>query len=164
MPGPDQLIRTAAALPLAIVRRLPGGRTLAGLVDAVLPGSDEPRPEPVTEEVDPRAVAVEALDRDREPVEEAIFTPDDDFFDDDDHVDTETELVAESSDAGAAEPPGAQLHVDEPWEGYGRMKVAEIVSRLEGQSPEVLAAVELYETTHRHRAGVLNAARGVTRR
>jgi hypothetical protein len=53
--------------------------------------------------------------------------------------------------------------VDEPWEGYRRMKVAEIVSRLEGQSPEVLAAVELYETTHRHRGGVLNAVRDLTR-
>lgn len=65
--------------------------------------------------------------------------------------------------AEAPDSPGPQVHVDEPWEGYRRMQVEEIVARLEGQSPEMLAAVELYETTHRHRGAVLNAVRGASR-
>jgi hypothetical protein len=102
--------------------------------------------------------AAEAVARVRAPEEEAIFTPDDDFFDDEaDHVDAEVEVVAESADPEATDAPGPQLHVDEPWEGYRRMKVSEIVARLEGQPAEVLAAVELYETTHRKRRGVLDA-------
>ena len=65
--------------------------------------------------------------------------------------------------AADAVSPGPQVRVDEPWEGYRRMPVEDIVARLEGQSAEVLAAVELYETTHRHRGGVLNAVRAAPR-
>jgi hypothetical protein len=178
MPGPDQLIRAAVTLPWQIARRIIGIGTglLPGFGDGDGDGDragDEPaarrseprRAEPAAPDVDPRAAAVEALERDREPVEEAIFTPDEDFFDDDDegHVDTEAELVAESADLEATEPPGPQLHVDEPWAGYRRMKVAEIVARLDGQPPAVLGAVELYETTHRNRRGVLEAVRSASR-
>ena len=154
MPG-EQLIRTAIGLPWAIARRIVG--LLPGLGD---PPAPERRPDPEVAEA-----AAEALQREREPREEAIFTPDDDFFDDDDddHVDSEVELVAESADPGATEPPGAQLHVDEPWDGYRRMKVPEIVSRLDGQPAAVLAAVELYETTHRRRRGVLDAVESASR-
>ena len=172
MPGPEQLIRVAVTLPWTITRRVVGFGF--GLLPGVggdnghepsprtaAPRPPEPRPA-VEVDVDPRAAAAEAVERERAPEEEAIFTPDDDFFDDDEHVDTEVELVAESADAEASEPPGPQLHVDEPWEGYRRMKVAEITARLEGQPAEVLAAVELYETTHRHRGGVLNAVRTAT--
>ena len=160
MPGPEQLIRTTLGLPWAIARRL------VGIGVGLLPGSrdagqDWERPRTTAEhdehDVDPLDAAAEALERDRAPEEEAIFTPDDDFFDDEEHVDAEVEVVAESHDPGATDSPGAQLHVDEPWDGYRRMKVAEIVAQLEGQSPEVLAAVELYETTHRKRRGVLDA-------
>ena len=100
--------------------------------------------------------------REREAVEEPIFEPDADFFDEE-HVETEVELVAESADLEATEPPGPTIHVDEPWEGYRRMKVAEITAQLEGQPAEVLAAVELYEMTHRQRRGVLDAVRSATR-
>ena len=164
MPGPEQVSRTASGLPWMIARRviglLPG---IGGGHDGDRDG-DEPRPAATERTPDPeaRAAAAEALERDREPREEAIFTPDDDFFDDE-HVETEVELVAESSDPEAAEPPGATLHVDEPWEGYRRMKVTEITAQLEGQPAEVLAAVELYEQTHRKRQGVLDAVRSATR-
>jgi hypothetical protein len=43
------------------------------------------------------------------------------------------------------------------------MKVTEITAQLEGQPAEVLAAVELYEQTHRKRQGVLDAVRAATR-
>jgi hypothetical protein len=170
MPGPEQLIRTAVVLPFSIARRV------VGLAAGLLPGhggddddgyadprsavATAPAPEP---EVDPAAAAREALERDREPVEEAIFEPDADFFEEEEHVEAEVELVAESHDVDATEPPGPQIHVDEPWEGYRRMKVAEITAQLEGQPAEVLAAVELYEQTHRKRRGVLEAVRTATR-
>ena len=171
MPGPEQIVRTAVVLPFSIARRV------VGAAAALLPGhggdDDEPEqredprsavataPEPEPD-VDPEAAAREALERDREPGEEAIFEPGDDFFEDD-HVEAEVELVAESADVEATEPPGPQIHVDEPWEGYRRMKVSEITAQLEGQPAEVLAAVELYETTHRNRRTVLEAVRTATR-
>ena len=167
MPGPEQLIRTTLGLPWAIARRV------VGIGVGLLPGSrdageDWERPRPATtehddQEVDASQAADEALARDRDPAEEAIFTPDDDFFDDDGHVDAEVEVVAESADPEATDGPGPQFHVDEPWDGYRRMKVAEIVAQLDGQSPEVLAAVELYETTHRKRRGVLDAVETASR-
>lgn len=161
----EQLIRTAVLLPFQIARRVVG--FAAGLVPGVGAGQPEtPLHEPDVQDADlddARRAAAEALERDREPREEAIFTPDDDFFDEDDHVEVELEVVAESADPEATDPPGPQLHVDEPWDGYRRMKVAEIVAQLEGQPAEVLAAVELYETTHRKRRGVLDAARSATR-
>jgi len=167
VPGPEQLIRTAVLLPFNIARRVISiGIGLlpvdSGHDAAATTPTRAPAPVEVVDAPDPRAAAVEAVERDRAPEEEPIFEPDEGFFDDH-HVDAEVELVAESADVEATEPPGPVVHVDEPWDGYRRMKVAEIVSRLEGQPPEVLAAVELYETTHRHRGGVLNAVRGLTR-
>jgi hypothetical protein len=170
MPGPEQLIRTAVVLPFTIARRVVG--FAAGLVPGH-GGDDEaatatatatataPAPAPETD-VDPEEAAREALTREREPVEEAIFEPGDDFFEEE-HVEAEVELVAESADVEATEPPGPTIHVDEPWDGYRRMKVAEITAQLEGQPAEVLAAVELYEQTHRKRRGVLDAVRSATR-
>lgn len=170
MPNPGQIVRTAVVLPFSIARRV------VGIAAGLLPGHGgddgedrgaDPRSEaaaaaPPEPEVDPAAAAREALDREREPGEEAIFEPDEHFFDDD-HVEAEVELVAESADVEATEPPGPTIHVDEPWEGYRRMKVSEITAQLEGQPPEVLAAVELYEQTHRKRRGVLDAVRSATR-
>jgi hypothetical protein len=153
------LIRGVVLLPFRIAERV------VGLAADLLPfgGGADTAERPPAPDVDVRAAAREAVRRDRDPVEEAIFTPDDDFFEEEEHVDVEVELVAESADARATEPPGPQIHVDEPWEGYRRMKVSEIVPRLEGQSAEALAAVELYEASHRNRRGVLEAVRTAAR-
>src|SRR5215210_1377651 len=67
----------------------------------------------------------------------------------------EDALVAEIADREAADGAGAELHVDEPWEGYASMRVAEIAERVRGASPETLAAVRLYEQLHKGRRGVL---------
>ena len=172
MPSPEQILRTAVVLPFSIARHvvgfaaglLPGG---GGGEDGDEEQRDDPRsavataPAPETD-VDPEAAAEAALERDREPGEEAIFEPDEDFYEEE-HVEAEVELVAESADLEATEPPGPTIHVDEPWEGYRRMKVAEITAQLEGQPAEVLAAVELYEQTHRKRRGVLDAVKTATR-
>lgn len=172
MPSAEQIVRTAVVLPFSIARRVVG--VAAGLLPGRGHGDGEPEqredprsaaataPPPSELDVDPADAAREALDRDREPREEAIFAPDDDFFEEE-HVEAEVELVAESADVEATEPPGPTIHIDEPWEGYRRMKVAEITAQLEGQPTEVLAAVELYEQTHRKRRGVLDAVRSATR-
>lgn len=176
MRDPRRLIRAVLAPPLQVVRRLPGGTTVVGIVDLILPEerrADGERWEPVGEEPtappsatpdeDPAEAARAAIDREREPVERA--PEGEDLYDmpPEGHVETEVELVAESAEPDATEPPGAELRVDEPWEGYRRMKVREITARLDGQPPEVLAAVELYESTHRARRGVLDAVRRYSR-
>lgn len=165
MPGQRSLIRAVLRPPLAVVRRLPGGSAVAGLVDALLPREEHRQraAEGVAAGTPDRGAGVAAeaaIERERERVEEPAYEI---GLDPAGHVDSEVELVAESAERGAAEPPGAELRVDEPWEGYRRMKVAEIAARLDGQPAEVLAAVELYESAHRRRRGVLDAVRRYSR-
>jgi hypothetical protein len=75
-----------------------------------------------------------------------------------DHVDEEPVLVAETAEEGAEDGAGAELHVDEPWEGYDRMTAADIRDRLAAASAAEAAAVELYEATGKGRRSVLDAA------
>ncbi len=75
-----------------------------------------------------------------------------------DHVDQETVLVAESAEAGAEDGVGAELHIDPPWDGYDRMTAADIRDRLAAASPVEAAAVELYESAHKSRRTVIDAA------
>ncbi|MBA2421012.1 MAG: hypothetical protein H0V57_07790 [Thermoleophilaceae bacterium] len=69
-------------------------------------------------------------------------------------------LVAEFAEEGAEDGAGAEVHVNEPWEDYSRMRVPEVKDRLTGATTAELAAVQLYETTHRKRASVLQAVEG----
>jgi hypothetical protein len=94
-------------------------------------------PEPVVEPDQPRVV-------DLEPEEPA-------------HVDTEPELVAEFAEPGAEEGAGPEIHVDEPWAGYRKMRVADIRERVTVADPAELAVVQLYESANRGRASVLEA-------
>ena len=75
-----------------------------------------------------------------------------------DHVSEEPELVAEFAEAGAEEEAGAEVEVTEPWEGYDRMKAAEIEHRLADGSDELAAIVRLYESAGKKRQKVLRAA------
>lgn len=75
-----------------------------------------------------------------------------------DHVDEEVVLVAELAEEGAEDGAGAELHVDEPWDAYDEMTAAEIRDRLAAADPVVAAAVNLYETTHKSRRTVIDAA------
>jgi len=72
-------------------------------------------------------------------------------------VDEEPVLAAEFAEEGAEDGAGAEVHVDEPWDGYSQMRVDEIKQRLEGASLAEAAAVELYEAGHRGRKSVLAA-------
>jgi hypothetical protein len=75
-----------------------------------------------------------------------------------DHVDEEVVLVAEVAEAGAEEGAGAEVHVDEPWEGYRAMSAADIRARLADAGPGEAAAVKLYEAAHKERSSVIEAA------
>jgi hypothetical protein len=74
------------------------------------------------------------------------------------HVSEEPELVAEVADRGAEEGAGAEVHVDEPWEGYNRMTAAAIRGRLRMEGPAVAGTVRLYEAAHKGRSSVLEEA------
>jgi hypothetical protein len=73
------------------------------------------------------------------------------------HVDEGVTPVAEFAEPGAEDGAGAEIRVDEPWEGYSRMRAPEIQRELSEAEPAALAAVRLYESTHRGRRSVLEA-------
>jgi hypothetical protein len=74
------------------------------------------------------------------------------------HVDEESELIAEAAETGAEYGAGAEVAVDEPWPGYDEMTAADIEDRLLTEGPETVAAVSLYEASHKGRASILEAA------
>lgn len=75
-----------------------------------------------------------------------------------DHVDEEVVLVAQVAEEGAEDGAGAELHVDEPWDAYDEMTAPQIRDRLAAADAALAAAVNLYETTHKSRRTVLDAA------
>lgn len=75
-----------------------------------------------------------------------------------DHVDEEPVLVAEAAEEGAEDGAGPELHIDAPWDGYDEMTAADVRDRLAAASPTEAAAVELYESTHKSRRTVIDAA------
>jgi hypothetical protein len=70
------------------------------------------------------------------------------------HVDSEPELAYES---GPAADVGAEVRVDAPWEGYDRMRAADIVARLKSADDATRAVVRLYEQQGKARSSVLAA-------
>jgi hypothetical protein len=117
-------------------------------VDVSAPAPGERGPEPdVVEPPAPEAVApADSLEPD---VVDPPEPP---------HVDEEPVLVAEEAELGAEEGAGAEVHVDEPWEGYAAMTAADVRARLADAEPEVAAAVQLYEAAHKDRSSVIEAA------
>jgi hypothetical protein len=75
-----------------------------------------------------------------------------------DHVDEEVVLVAEVAEEGAEDGAGPELHIDPPWAGYDEMTAAQIRDRLAAGDTVLAAAVDLYETTHKSRRTVIEAA------
>ena len=74
------------------------------------------------------------------------------------HVSEEPVVVEEFAEPGAEDGAGASVRVDEPWDGYARMTARDITARLGDASLAELAAVQLYESTHKQRETVLSAA------
>ncbi len=73
------------------------------------------------------------------------------------HVSEERVLVDEVAEPGAEDGAGAEVHVDEPWENYDLLGAADVIDQITGAPTAVLAAVELYEQSHRRRKTVLEA-------
>jgi hypothetical protein len=73
-------------------------------------------------------------------------------------VEVEEELVEQVAERGAETAPGPEIAIDEPWEGYGRMKVAEIRARLASDTPATAGMVEIYERANKGRKQVIDAA------
>jgi hypothetical protein len=130
-------------------------RTVTGLLEH--DRADERVPWPAEEDVSPyvaEPIAVEDIE-DVEHVEAAV---DFDVPSEEDlaprHVDSEPALAYES---GPADDVGAEVHVDAPWEGYDRMRAADIVARLRAADDATRAVVRLYEQQGKARSSVLAA-------
>jgi hypothetical protein len=67
-------------------------------------------------------------------------------------------LVESFADAGAEDGAGANVEIDEPWDGYAHMTAHEVIHHLTDASAEEAAVVELYEHKHGKRKSVLAAA------
>jgi hypothetical protein len=130
-------------------------RTVTGLLEH--DRADERVPWPAEEDVSPyvaEPIAVEDVE-DVEHVEAAV---DFDVPSEEElaprHVDSEPALAYES---GPADDVGAEVHVDAPWEGYDRMRAADIVARLRAADDATRAVVRLYEQQGKARSSVLAA-------
>jgi hypothetical protein len=73
------------------------------------------------------------------------------------HVSEEAELVREEAEPGAEDGAGAEVHIDEPWDGYSKLNAKDVVARIAAASQAELAAVTLYESAHQARQSVLSA-------
>jgi hypothetical protein len=126
-------------------------------VDAPRPGERGPDPN-VVEPVDPTAVGTDAPappgPAAAEPPAPRPPTP----IAEPDHLEERPVVAAEVAEAGAEEGAGAQVHVDEPWEGYGGMTAAQIRDRLANADAEVAAVVKLYEAANKGRRSVIETA------
>jgi len=69
----------------------------------------------------------------------------------------ETDELVESEGGGE---PGAEIHVEEPWEGYRSMKAGEVVKRLRSSDDTTRAMVRLYEQQTKKRKSILAATEG----
>jgi hypothetical protein len=58
------------------------------------------------------------------------------------------------------ESPGAEIRVEEPWEGYRAMTAPDVVDRLRIADDATRAIVRLFESTHRKRKTILAATDG----
>lgn len=124
------------------------------------PLSDAPsRPPRPSEPAAPRAAAAPPPTARPAPEAPATPTPAPAAVPDaEEHVETEAVLVAAVAEQGAEDGAGAEMHVDEPWDGYSSMKAPEVQRELESAGRETLAAVELYEQLHKARSSVLDTA------
>jgi hypothetical protein len=94
----------------------------------------------------------------REPVRRPPPPPPPEPPVEEEHVDEGAVVVAEVAEAGAEDGAGAELDVDEPWEGYESMTADQIIAELGQASRETVATVQLYETVGKGRESVLEAA------
>jgi len=112
-----------------------------------LPEPEVPLPEPEVPLPEPEVPLVDLEVRpDAEPEPEPL------------HVSEEPELVEEVAEPGAEEGAGASVEIAEPWPGYRALTAADVIARIEAATPAELAGIELYESAHRNRQTVMDAA------
>ena len=116
----------------------------------VAPDPGELGPEPDVLDVEDVPAAAGATAADAPPAIPDELIPD--------HVDEEPVLVAEVAEEGAEDGAGPELHIEAPWDGYDKMTAADIRDRLSAATAVEAAAVELYESTHKKRRSVIDAA------
>jgi hypothetical protein len=146
---PLEITYRAAKLGVGVVQTVAG---ILGAHAAEGGGSDAPRP--AEEAVSPyvaEPIAVEEVEHVEARVDfdapgEEELAPS--------HVDSDPVVAYES---GPADDVGAQVHVDAPWEGYDRMRAADIVDRLQAADEATRAVVRLYEAQGKARSSVLAA-------
>ena len=76
----------------------------------------------------------------------------------DEPVDEGVVLTAEYGEEGAEDGAGAEVDVQEPWDGYDSLQAPDVIRTLNDASRETLAAVDLYEREHRGRQTVIETA------
>jgi hypothetical protein len=177
----NKLLLLPLSLPLAIARGAAAGalRAVADVVEdlatpepaspyADAPFGYEPRraepvvpvePEPVAPTPRPHAVP-ERAPVPREPEPEPLPDPVEDL-----------DLPAPEPTRGDAarvrqeqreaettpDSPGAEIRVEEPWEGYRAMTAPDVIDRLRVADDATRAVVRLFESTHRNRKTVIAA-------
>ena len=80
------------------------------------------------------------------------------------HLEDDDTLVEAVAEPGAEDGAGAQIRIAEPWEGFAQLKAADVINQLEGRDKAELAAIELYELSHRQRQTVIDAVKKELRR
>ncbi len=73
------------------------------------------------------------------------------------HVSEEPSIVTELAEPGAEDGAGAQVTIEQPWDGYAQMSAKEVIARVGDADAALLATVSLYESANRARQTVLSA-------
>jgi hypothetical protein len=107
---------------------------------------------PLETEIPPLEEELPLADTEIAPAEAEIVEPEPT------HISEEPELVEEIAEPGAEEGAGASVEIAEPWPGYRLLSAADVIARIDGATPAELAGIELYESAHRNRQTVLEAA------
>jgi hypothetical protein len=151
MTGMRKLLMLPLTLPLAAARGAVSG-AFEALIDA-LAGSDESRhAAPPTESpgAPPPPPAPPRAASPPPPVQPSADEPT--------RAEVGRRRVAErETEGGGPGGVGAEVRIDEPWDGYARMTAPEVVERLVGADEATRAVVRLYEAANRNRATVLRA-------
>jgi hypothetical protein len=120
---------------------------------------EEPQPSAptatVTPTVEPERAAERAAPAEPEPpIEEQPPAP---LVEEPVHVSEEPTVVEEFAEPGAEDGAGAEVRIDEPWDGYANMSAKEVIGRLGDATPAELVAINLYESANQARQTVLSA-------
>lgn len=145
-----------------LASRSPNGAGRETLPDDPTTDAEQPRSEPTGDERPSRSEEPHDAADSSPPVRElrslsAVEAPAPPREAEPVHVSEEPVLVEEFAEPGAEQGAGAEVHVDQPWDGYEQMNAKQIIGRLAEADPSELAAVQLYEGANRHRQTVMNA-------